>query len=183
MNYREAIATHYERCWSATGESMRWSSGPVDDLPADFTVLRFPPSAGRPMSIDATAGMSQPEDDDRLEIHVFSPTSTSAHVELMTVIAHFHRTGTRLGLGHTINFGRPWLPGSKFTYGVLSLSYLDGPSLEVLELEAGKVRFAWLVPITEAEMDFEKSHGLDALEQKLEGGSFDYIAQLLPSVV
>lgn len=47
--------------------------------------------------------------------------------------AHFHRTGSALGLGHTVNFGRPWLPGSSCTHGLVSLPYLFGPELEWLQ--------------------------------------------------
>jgi hypothetical protein len=50
----------------------------------------------------------------------------------VTAIAHFHRTGSALGLGHTVNFGRPWLPTSSCTHGLGSLPYLDGPDLEWL---------------------------------------------------
>jgi hypothetical protein len=156
--------------------------GPIRPLPPDFQVLVIPRS---PDSMAyATRCMSQPEDDERLELHVLAPHDRqhdSMIVELLTVVAHFHRTGARLGLGHTVNFGRPWLPGSLCSYGLISLPYLDGPTLEWEETT--HTRFLWLIPITEAEKNFKVANGVDALEQRFEEASFHYLDPLRPSVV
>jgi hypothetical protein len=127
--------------------------------------------------------MSREDDDERVELHLVSPLAAPAHVELLTAIAHYHRTGAKLGCGHTVNFGRPWLPGSRCTHGLISLPYLDGPNLEVLELEAGIVRFLWLIPITKEEVEFKKVRGLEALEARFEQASFDYLDPRRKSVV
>jgi hypothetical protein len=94
-------------------------------------------------------------------------------IELLTVVAHFHRTGERLGMGHTVNFGRTWLPCATCTHGLLSLPYLDGPRLEWLQKP--RVRFLWLIPLTADEVAFKKANGLNALEEKLEASGFDYL--------
>jgi len=47
----------------------------------------------------ATCGMSSPSDALSLELHLFSPTETLRHVEILSAIVHFHRTGEKLGLG------------------------------------------------------------------------------------
>jgi hypothetical protein len=127
--------------------------------------------------------MSQPDDQTRLELHLHSPVEDDAHVELLTVIAHYHRTGKPLGLGHTVNLGRPWLPGSQATYGLISLPYLDGPDLEVMRVEGKEVRCLWLIPITMSEVEFKKAQGFEALEERFEAAGLDYLDPKRGSVV
>ncbi len=183
--YCREIAEHYAAVWSNMSEEKRWDRGPVSELPASFRVLEFPPSASRTCWTYATCCMSQPDDASRLELHLFSPIQSPEHVELLTVIAHFHRTGSWLALGHTVNFGRPWLPGSACEYGLISLPYLDGVVLENFRTaEAGhEVHFLWLIPITRPERDFKKANGLEALEQRFDAAQFDYLNPARPSVI
>jgi Suppressor of fused protein (SUFU) len=124
----------------------------------------------------ATLCMSQPEDEERIELHILARTSTeplAGIVEILTATVHFHRTGRRLGLGDSVNFGRPWQAGSKCTFGLISLPYLDGPRLEWMEHP--RVRFLWLIPVTAAEIEFKKLYGTEALEQRFEEVQFDYL--------
>jgi len=127
--------------------------------------------------------MSSPTDAVGLELHLFSPNRDSALSELMTAVAFFHRRDAMLDLGHTVYFGRPWLPGSACDHGLVSLPYLDGPTLEYLNVNGGRTRFLWLIPITRAERDFKRIHGLEALEQAFERASFDYVDPSRNSVV
>jgi len=129
--------------------------------------------------------MSQPVDKKRLELHLFSPVQHEAHVELLTVIAHYHRTGNMLALGHTVNFGKPWFSGSSCDHGLISLPYLDGPSLEHLRTNNSEhdVQFLWLLPITKSERDYKKAHGIEALEQRFDDISVDYLNPTRQSVV
>ncbi len=83
--------------------------------------------------------MSQPNDQRPIELHMFSPLEADEVVELLVVTAHYHRTAAPLGPGHTVNFGRPWLDASECKYGLVSLPYLDGPSLEDLEIASRPV--------------------------------------------
>jgi len=121
--------------------------------------------------------MSQPDDDTLIELHLFSDIKVNQHVELLTAIAHYNRTGNRVGLGDSVNFGRPWMTGSQCSYGLISLPYLDGPNLEILYLPdiAKSVRCLWLVPITEAEVEYKKRYGNEALEDKFEEAQFRYL--------
>jgi hypothetical protein len=127
--------------------------------------------------------MSQPEDAERLELHLVTWEKKAIEhglVELLTVVAHYHRTGRALGLGHTVNFGRPWLPGSRCTHGLISLPYLDGPNLEWLA--EPRIQFLWLIPVTEAEVRYKRQHGLEALEQRFEESQFNYLDPVRASV-
>ncbi|HEY0764674.1 MAG TPA: suppressor of fused domain protein [Pyrinomonadaceae bacterium] len=182
-DYLDAIKEHYEQCWEAVPNVEAWDKGPVHQLPEGFSVLRFDPSPSRRMFTYATCGMSNKSDPFPLELHLFSPEALQAHVELLTVIVHFHRTGTFLGEGHTVNFGRPWMPNSNCDHGLISLPYLDGPSLELAEIGNVQIHFLWLVPITRKEVEYKKKFGLEALEDKLESDGFNYLDPNRKSVV
>lgn len=181
--YRDRLVQHYETAWQASGTPVPWDEGPRADLPAEFTILAFPPRPQRAMWTYATAGMALPEDDRPIELHLFSPEQYAAHAELLTAIAHYHRTGRRLDVGHTVNFGRPWMPGSPCDHGLISLPYLDGPAVEVLETDAYTVHCYWLIPITQREVTYKKTHGLDALEAAFEQHNVDYLDPQRESVV
>ena len=183
LSYCDAIRLHYIRAWSNEPIERRWREGPVDDLPPGFSVLEFSPSKSRRAWTYATCCMSQPEDSNAIELHLLSPQQSDMHIELLTAVCHFHRTGSRLGLEHTINFGRPWLNGSRCTYGLVSLPYLDGPSLEDFRYEDNIARCLWLIPITQQERDFKVANSMEALEQRLEHAKFDYLDIARPSVV
>ena len=119
--------------------------------------------------------MSVVDDSEKIECFIFVPfPEDDAICELLTIVSWYHRTGARLGLGHTVNFGRPWLPSSTCDYGLLSLPYLDGPNLEWLDAEGIKTRFLWLIPITAQERNFKIAQGLEALEARFEASGFDY---------
>lgn len=179
----DLIREHYEKCWKAKAETVRWQDGPAWQLPPSFGVLVVAPTENRKMWTYATCGMSDQGDAEPLELHLFSPVQSELHVELLTVAAHYHLTGSYLNLGHTVNFGRPWLPESSCDHGLISLPYLDGPSLEWMDNGERKIRFLWLIPITANEVAYKKQHGLDALESRFEAINFDYLDPTRRSVV
>ena len=82
-----------------------------------------------------------------------------------------------------MNFGRSWFPESSCGFGLISLPYLDGPKLEWLELATTRVRFLWLIPITEKERVYKKAEGLEALEKRFEDAKFEYWSPARQSVV
>jgi hypothetical protein len=174
--YAGLIQAHYASVWPTSAKELRWSAGPVDELPRDFCVLAIERSSE--MRAYATRCMSAPGQTDALELHLLvrpqdGKSQESALVELLTAVAHYHHTKTRLGLGHTVNFGRPFVTGSRCTQGFISLPYLDGPQLEWMDVP--KVRFLWLIPITPSELEFKKRNSADALEERLEAARFNYL--------
>lgn len=185
MTYCNEMQLHYEHQWSNTARRCTWQEGPIDQLPQGFCVLEFRPVQSRNMWTYATCCMSQPNDDNPIEVHLFSEAQADSHVELLTAIAHYNRTGNRLGLGHTVNFGRPWLPDSACDFGLLSLPYIDGPDLEVFNPSGTSniVRCLWVVPITSAELSYAKRFGVDALEIEFEASHFNYLDPRRQSVV
>jgi len=172
----QQIETHYRELWGIPEARLALGMGPVRELPPGFEILMFRRESGP--RVYATCCMSEPTDAEGLELHLLvrdedGERATVSILETLTAVAHFHRTGSSLGLGHTVNFGRSFLPGSTCTHGLVSLPYLDGPRLE--RLERPRVRFLWLIPVTQQEVDFKKRNGLDALEERLEAARFDYL--------
>ena len=182
MIWTEKIEAHYERNWQVAPETCPFTTGPIHQLPLGFKGLAFPPHPGRSMWTYATCGMSQPDDLVPLELHLFSPARSEGIVELLFAICHFHRTGKKLNLWHTVNFGRSWLDSSLCTFGLISLPYLDGPNLENLEEAPASIKFYWLIPITQAELDLKKTAGVEALEERFESLGFKYCDPKRPSV-
>jgi hypothetical protein len=182
-SYCENVREHYLDCWQAKMQEVGFNKGPISDLPNQFQVLLFEPSPKRKMWTYATQCMSQPEDEEHLEVHMFSSDRNDGIAELLAATAHYHRTGSRLGLGHTVNFGRPWLPDSICDHGLISLPYLDGPTLEYLTDSGIQIRFLWLIPVTKEEVEFSRTNGLEALESRFQKLRFNYLDPKRPSVV
>jgi hypothetical protein len=69
----------------------------LDKVPQEVDVgdHRQEPSAPRPSSSQAVSALEDPR-----------------AVELLAMTAHYHRGG-KLGLGHTLPVGEPWVPGSR----------------------------------------------------------------------
>jgi hypothetical protein len=179
------IRTHYSKTWVNVPVVRNWRKGPIHELPLSFSILEFPPSNTRQMWTYATCCMAQPMDTALIELHLFSPVQSEGLVELLTVIAHYHRNVEKLGVGHTINFGRPWLAGSRCDHGLISLPYLDGPSIEECRSQGNNqvIRCLWLIPITLCDQEYKKAKGLTALENKFEEIRFNYVDPHRSSVV
>ena len=181
--YHQALLDHYVRAWSTDPQVLQFSKGPIQELPHEFCVLRFAPTVRGGMWRYATLGMSMVSDASPLELHMLAREPNDQIVELLVATAHYHRTQEWLGLGHSVNFGKPWGKGSSCDHGLISLPYLDGPTLEWLRVGTTSVRFLWLIPVTGAEVEFKRMHGLEALEHKFEITKFDYLNPWRESVV
>lgn len=180
-DYAHRLEDHYAKAWGRPTRTVGLSRGPLHQLSPEFSVLVF---RQKDLVRYATRCMSWPSDTDRIELHMLCNSQHQddrGFAELLTVTAHFHRTGEKLGLAHTVSFGRPYLPDSACTHGLLSLPYLDGPSVEWLAEE--EVHFLWFLPITAEEAAHKRQFGLDALETLFEESNFDYLDPRRRSVV
>jgi hypothetical protein len=185
-NYTSLLVGHYHKIWGEHVYESSWRKGPVGELSPFFRVLVFEPSRERELWVYATCGMSDQLDDSAIELHMFSPSEYSRHIELLTVVAHYHRTGHPLGaVGSTVYFGREWMPGSHLTYGLISRPYRDGPSLENLLDSDGNplVCCYWLLPITKSEREYKKQFGLERLETLFDQRGLEYANPQRESVV
>jgi hypothetical protein len=185
-SYTSSLIDHYRKAWGQHDYVASWSKGPVAELPATFRVLVFEPTRDRAVWVYATCGMSSADENWASELHMFSPLEYSGHIELLTVVAHYHRTGHPLGVvGSTVYFGRPWMPGSQLTHGLISRPYRDGPSLENLADSDGTplVHCYWLLPITKSEREYKKQFGLEKLEILFDQRRVEYANAERPSFV
>jgi hypothetical protein len=181
----ERIKTHYMKNWGDVFNVLDLGRGPILKVGKEFSILEFPPRKERGFWTYATCGLSTLAPDDRIELHLFSWGRDESIVELLTAVAHYHISSShKLNLWHTINFGRPWQDDSKCSFGLISLPYLDGPLLEdMLNEKAMKVKFYWLIPITESEKKFKQDHGIEALERLFEAKQINYLDANRKSVV
>ncbi|MCL2849219.1 MAG: suppressor of fused domain protein [Micrococcales bacterium] len=180
------LREHYRAHWGEFTEHTL-GKGPVHELQSEFAVLRFAPREDREAWTYATCGMAQtsaPCEHQRVEVFVLAPHEDESLVELLTIIAWFHANREALGLGHTVNFGRPWHAGSQCDHGLLSLPHLDRPSVGLFGWQPEvSVQVLWLIPITMAERDFKIAEGLDALEDRFEQTGLHYLDPFRDSVV
>ncbi len=130
----------------------------------------------------ATIGMSLDDDERPIELHMFSQEQSEEIVELLFATAHFHATGERLDLGHTVNFGRPWMDNSLCDHGLITLPYLDGPAVENFQVDGIWAKCYWLVPVTRAEVLFKAKWGVEKLEEVFESSNFNYADPKRPSL-
>ena len=181
QQYDVELDHHYTTIWGQRSAQTTWGRGPV--LPQPCAVFEYAPSDKTFCWVYATCGMTPLVESAVLEVFLLSPCHTESHVELLTAIAHYHQTGAALGLGHTVNFGRPWLEKSRCSFGLISLPYLFGPAVENASIAGRRVRVLWLLPITSDERDFKVSSGLPALEELFERQQFNYLDPMRRSVV
>ena len=126
-----------------------------------------------------TVGMSG--DAGAVELFLLAPEPDPGLVEILAAVSDFHRTGERLGWGHTVNLGRPWLGASRCTFGLISLPYPFGPEFEAFRSGDSSARILWLLPITREERDTKVARGIEALETIFESGPFNYLDPDRPS--
>jgi hypothetical protein len=169
-------------------ESLTWDSGPIYQRVPGFRVHAIAPGPrGSNAWTYVTAGCWQAahQDGHGLEFVLATRGFTMHAVELLARNAYFHAgpEDQRLDLGHTVNLGEPWLPGSACDHGLISLPYPWGPELERCDWVGGHARLLWLLPITEAERDFKVEHGLEALENRFQAARLDFLNPDRASVV
>lgn len=98
----------------------------------------------------------------RREFVMLGQVRDERFVELVTMLAFYHRTGHALDVGHSLPIGEPWLPGSRCDHLLISLPYAHGPALEHAP---GGTRILWALPVTPEEIVYRREHGTEALEQ------------------
>ena len=184
MENTTLIKKHYQKNWNDDFRFLQLDKGPILRYSNVFGVLEFQPSQKRPFWTYATVGMSIIVQDFPMELHVFSSIKDESIVELLTTIAYYHiDSPNKLHLWDTVNFGRGWQNHSTCEFGLISLPYLDGPSLETFNSKTKEIKFYWLIPITKEEREFKIKYGVDSLEEKFERTKFNYLNTNRESVV
>src|SRR5690349_12510885 len=95
----------------------------------------------------STRCMSSFDDENLIEVFVFSNIQDELRIELLTLVAFYHKKN-KLGLNQLI-----------------SLRYLDGPDHQK-QHNSRNENFYW--PVTNQEVDFKRNHGIEELESKVD---------------
>ena len=83
--YCSTVRAHYQSVWGKDYAEVLFSRGPIDELPENFRILRFPPTSNKLMWAYATQCMSQPQDENRVELHLFTQREYDDEIaELLT---------------------------------------------------------------------------------------------------
>ena len=159
-------------------EAFSWDHGPIMGRYPNFRVLRVPPfAAGEPWLYTTIGAWEATRDGDHgFEFFILSPAETPYHVETLAVLTlHHAEPETRITPGRVLDLGgRPWIEGSEIDHFLVTLPYPFGPEFEHAELPDRHVRFLWLVPITRAEAEYIRAHGVDAFEDLAEESGLEF---------
>jgi hypothetical protein len=173
-DYLTRIRQHYEQHWQAEAVVVSLP-GRLPALPDGFSVLCFDKPRGHPIAVYATCGMSMVDDPRRIELHLSARAARQEVAAALASIAVRHREGHATDVHRIVDVGGPWWPGSRCSHGLVAPPYLWGPGVEWLHLREGSVRCLWIIPITAEEAEIGRTSGGEALEARLQDGSFDHL--------
>lgn len=187
---QEAVRAHLEECFGPR----RVHVGPCTE---EIALTRLPnlrlatvePAGDRPYAVYATIGSWDVvrHGEHGIEFVILGYEQDRAdHLQRLAMVAHYHANDDEsfeLDHGHTLPLGEPWLPGSTLDTVLVSLPYPLGPDFEVCEWEGGHARMLWLLPISDAEREFGRTHDLESLESRFDQARIDYLDPNRPSVV
>jgi hypothetical protein len=154
---------------------LTWPIGPIVDQNPHFRVLRIAPGSQADVWTYVSVGgwAATAEHNHGLEFVLCTATPEERAVELLAMTVYYHRGG-KLGVGHTVPVGEPWLPGSVCDHLLLSLPYPFGRDLQTCHVGDRHVEVLWLLPISAAERAWKVSAGLEALETRFEQLGLQY---------
>jgi hypothetical protein len=155
-------------------EAFTWDRGPIATVQPRFRALRFSPGPRTSLWTYCSIGAWEVGSGARrVEFAYLSEVAAPRIVELLAMLTYYHSKHS-LAMGHSLPLGEPWLEGSTCDQLLISLPYPLGPDFEHCEVEGIRYQLLWALPITAAEREFKKAHGLDALEQRLEETGAEY---------
>lgn len=183
----EAVELHVRRFFRGHSVHFHTWPGPVETRLPGFRVMVIEPGPRTGLWTYLSIGAQQlREGEHGQEFFVLAEKPNDRHVELVTMAAYYSASedaSFRLGVGHTVPIGRPWVPRSALTSLLVSTPYPFGPELEHCDDPRGHVQILWLLPITEAERTYANEHGLEALEQRFDAQAIEYWKPDRPSAV
>ena len=94
---KDSVINHYSSFWGKEYNVLTWDVERAKELGEDFCILEFPPRDSKNMWTYATCCMSN-DDDNPIELHIYSKDKDESLIALLTIIAHFHRFDEKLGL-------------------------------------------------------------------------------------
>ena len=184
----DGILEHYRAYWGADRvEVVHWTPERIAERLPDFHIAKIRPAGSDVAWIFASIGAWRTTADERrgLEFVVVSRDESEAVMSRLAEIAYYHAgpPENRLGAGHTASIGEAWVEGSALGSILVSLPYVWRQKLEHCSLPDRHVQVLWVVPITSAEHQFAREHGVDALWTRFEEAHLDYVDPFRASVV
>ncbi len=182
----QSVRKHLSSFWPTSHITIRnWPKGPVAELGRDFVVMELSPTReSNNLWVYCTAGTGAAESEaNQHEFVLLSSTANERHVETLTMLSHYHRFESSIGVGHIVNIGQPWVEGSRSDRILLSLPYPFGPRLEWLKSDSLTIQFLWALPITPEEATFVRQNGAEKLEQRFDAAKLHYWNARRKSVV
>jgi hypothetical protein len=176
----DAIRDHYRVFWpSAAVKDEVYVDGLIEHRLPGLHIAEIRPTDWRGVTILATIGAwtGTRDDNHNLEFLALATSDVRAVRARLAQVAYYNAgpADHRLGVGHTIPIGEPWVKHSGLDHILMSLPYLWGPSLEDLALADRHVRVLWALPIYRIEAEYRHLHGLEELERKLEADGVDVL--------
>ena len=170
-----ALEEHVRRYFAGRViEAFTWPAGPIREQNPHFRVLRVAPATAADVwTYVSVGGWAATDGGFGLEFLVCTASAEDRAVELLAMTVFYNREG-KLGLGHTLPIGEPWLPGSGCDHLLISLPYPYGPELQTCHVGDRHVEFLWLLAISGAERDFEVTASLEALESRFDEVGLKY---------
>lgn len=184
----DGILRHYQAFWGADHvDEVHWTPEHLGTRLPDFHIVKIRPSTPDGMWTFATIGAWRATKDEphALEFVAVSRGQSAAVMQRLGMVAYYHAgpTQNRLGVGHLLPIGEGWVRDSTLDSILVSRPYLWGPKLELCRLPDRHVQVLWLLPISRAEHQFARDHGIDELEARFEQAKMDYLDPFRLSVV
>ena len=176
----DKILEHYRGFWpDRSVESVHWTPEHLGTRLPDLHIAKVRPRARGDYWIFATIGAwrATEAEEHGLEFVAAARSEAAGVMAHLGQLAYYHAgpPENRLGVGHTLAIGEPWMPGSPLDAILVSLPYPWGPSLEHCQIGTRHIQVLWLLPIYETERAFARTDGLEALESRFQESAFDFL--------
>lgn len=182
--YLEARERHYQQFFGPLDQKIMHST---DVQPVHIDIYQFAPTDDRPFWTLITSGMSnerQLEPDAsgegtslRAEIITYAKEPQSWMFSVLKGLAEMPFVdNTFLHWWHTVPNGMPMTVNPSLLTAFFFLPpYYEDVEIGNLELDGDKVDFLWMLPITEAELNYARENGSRELELRLEEAELSHI--------
>jgi hypothetical protein len=176
----DQLLAHYRQVWPGREvTSVHWTPEHMATRLPDLHIAKVAPAQAEEAWVFATIGAWRATESEEhgLELVAAARSEAAAVMTHLGQLAYYHAgpPENRLGVGHTLRIGEGWVPSSPLDALLISLPYPWGPALEHCQLEGRHIQVLWAIPIHESERVFRGEHGLEALEQRFEDVSLDYL--------
>ncbi|MHC4884757.1 MAG: suppressor of fused domain protein [Planctomycetota bacterium] len=185
MNYKDFISIREEHYVEHLGELTQKVMHSTDQKFPHVDIYQFEPTEERPYWTLITGGMSNermhiPEESfgeigSRAEICMYVKEPKGWMFSVLKGLAEMpFDDKTFLHWWHTVPNGMPMTAEkSLLTNYLFLLPYFEQETFDTLEINEDRVDLLWMVPITDAELEYKVANGAEALEKVFEEKGMD----------